>query len=61
MKILSASVRIMDDKNHVRTLSLAEVDITIKNAKPNPIEHIPVIIEAPEQNKKSDKKKNKKQ
>jgi hypothetical protein len=61
MKILSASVKVIDDKNHVRILTLEEVDITIKGAKPNPIEHIPVIIEAPEQNKKSDKKKNKKQ
>lgn len=57
MKILSASVKVIDDKNHVSTLTLADVDITIKGAKPNPIAEIPEIQEPPKPAKKSGKKK----
>ena len=48
MKIISVTVKAIDDKNHIRILSLADVDITIKGAKPNPIEQIPEIVEAPQ-------------
>jgi hypothetical protein len=67
MKILSASVKVIDDKNHIRILSLAEVNITIKGPRPSPIEKIPEIQEAPklveshEPKKNFGKKKQKKQ
>lgn len=60
MKIVSASVKVIDDKNHVRILSLADVDITIKESAPNPIAKIPEIIEEVKPEKKQSKKKDKK-
>jgi hypothetical protein len=60
MKIVSASVKVVDDKNHYSFLTLDEVEITIKSQTPSPIIRIPQIIEE-EPKKKQDKKKNKKQ
>ena len=57
MKILSASVKVIDEKNHVRFLTLADVDITIKGATPSPIAEIPEIQEAPREVKKPEKRK----
>ena len=60
MKIISVSVKAIDDKGHVRILSLADVDVTIKGPQPSPITEIPEITEmqeAPKQTKKQQKKK----
>lgn len=45
MKILSASVKVIDDKNHIKVLGLSDVNITIKGKTENPIAHIPEIKE----------------
>lgn len=60
MKIISVSVKAIDNKGHVRILSLADVDISIKEAAPNPIAKIPQIIEETKPAKKESKKKDKK-
>jgi len=59
LKIVSASVKVVDDKNHYSFLTLDDVEITIKSQTPSPIEKIPQIIEE-EPKKKTTKKKNKK-
>ena len=58
MKILSASVKVIDDKNHVKILHEDEIEITIKSQAANPIEKIPEIKEEPPK-KKSNKKSKK--
>ncbi len=58
MKIISASVKVIDDKNHIQILGLSDVNITIKG-KENPIEEIPEIKE--EKPKKKFGKKSKKE
>ncbi len=55
MKILSASVRVIDDKSHVRTLCLDDVEITIKGD--SPIQDIPKIVEVDIPKKKTTKPK----
>ena len=62
MKILSASVKVIDENNHIRILTEKDVEITIKAAE-SPIVHIPEIQEAePSKQKKFfGKKKSKKQ
>lgn len=56
MKILSASIRVIDGKNNIRTLGLEDVEITIK--ADNPIKDIPQIVEEviPEKKEKKTKK-----
>jgi len=58
MKIVSASVKVVDDKNHYYFLGLDDVEITIKSRAENPIEKIPEIKEEPPK-KKSNKKSKK--
>lgn len=55
MKILDAKVRVIDDKNHVRTLGLQDVEITIKDD--SPIKDIPEIVEEKITEKKTKKTK----
>lgn len=57
MKIISASVKVVDDKNHYSFLSLDDVDITIKKAAPGPIAVIPEIQEEVKPEKQQQKKK----
>ena len=60
MKILSASVKVIDDKNHIRVLDLSQVNITLKDKTENPIADIPEIKEE-NTTKKPTKKKRKKE
>jgi hypothetical protein len=62
VKILSASVKVIDENNHIRIMTEKDVEITIKAAE-SPIAHIPEIQEAkpPKQKKFFGKKKSKKQ
>jgi len=57
MKIVSASVKVVDDKNHYSFLSLEDVEITIKGKPTGPIAAIPEIQEEVKPAKKSSKKK----
>ena len=60
MKIISASVKVIDNNNHIRILTEKDVDITIK-ATESPIVNIPQIPEEEPPKKKSGNKKSKKQ